>query len=118
MEEIKSKTESLAHEIAQYCDISLKIGVINATQKTSTFAAKGFTALLVLIISVLIILFLSVGAAMWVGEELQNVKAGYFIMGGFYVIIAIVLIALRKNILYPFVRNYITKQVYEQNNDL
>ena len=37
-----------------------------------------------MLVIVFILLFLGLGAAWWIGEKLDNMKAGFFIVGGVY----------------------------------
>jgi hypothetical protein len=61
----------------------------------------------------LVLLFGSLGISLWLGEVFSNAKVGYFIVCGFYTLIALLILLLRKKTLFPFVQNLIIQKVYE-----
>lgn len=71
--------------------------------------------ILLVIIAVFILLFAGLGAAWWLGEYLDNIKAGFFIIGGFYTIIILAVLLTSQKIWIPRIRNMIIKTIYEQD---
>ena len=49
------------------------------------------------------------------GEALENMKAGFFIVGGVYGTILVIILIMAKKILIPGIRNLIIKKIYEQD---
>jgi len=99
--------------VTEYLDTFLRLTVVNATQKATTVASVSLMALMITFFFMLVLLFASVGISIWLGDLLHNVTAGYFIMCGFYLITSILILLLRKTILFPFVQNIIIQKVYE-----
>lgn len=69
-----------------------------------------------LLVGLFILLFASLGFAWWLGEYLNNLKAGFFLVGGGYAFIFLALLLTNKKIILPRIRNSIIKKMYEQDN--
>ena len=113
MEDFKSKAENLTDHVGQYVETYIKLTALKATDKASGFASISVTGMLVCFLSFCILFFVGIGAALWVGELLNNVKAGYFIVAGFYILVTILIIGFHEKIINPWVRNFIIKKIYE-----
>jgi hypothetical protein len=113
MEEVKPKEESLSNHLTDYIETYFKLTVVNATQKATAVASVSLVTILVTFFFVFVLLFGGAGCSMWIGESLGNMKAGYFLVGGFYFLCALIVILIRKSILFPMVRNNIIRKVYE-----
>jgi hypothetical protein len=55
------------------------------------------------------------GAAWWIGDAMDNMKAGFFIVGGFYTLILLIVLAMAKSYIIPNVRDMIIKKMYEED---
>lgn len=88
---------------------------VRIVEHTSMGASISIVGIITLLIVVFVLLFSGMGAAWWIGDEMNNVKAGFFIVGGFYTLILIILLATAKSFLIPGVRNMIIKKMYEQD---
>ncbi len=106
-------TEKLAEHVAGYAETYVKLGVVNATEKATVVATVSLTAVLLLFFFMFVLLFSGVGIALWVGEALQDAKVGYFCVASFYLLCALIFLALRKKFIFPFVRDQIIRKVYE-----
>ncbi len=113
MEDLKTKTETLADHVSDYIETYVKLAVVNATQKATSVASVSLMAVLITFFFMFVLIFAGIGASLWLGEMLENMKAGYFIVGGFYLVVAGLLLLFRKSLVFPFVRNQIIRKVYE-----
>jgi hypothetical protein len=113
MEQLKVKAEHLTENVKEYVETYLKLSVVKITDKATGFAAVSIMGILVCFLALCILFFLGIGAAIWLGEIMDNVKAGYFIVAGTYTLITLILIVSRESFLFPLVRNFIIKKVYE-----
>jgi hypothetical protein len=113
MDQLKAQAENLTEHVKEYVETYLKLGVIKTTDKATGFAAVSIMGILVCFLSLCILFFLGIGVALWLGEVMNNIKAGYFIVAGFYILITVILVAFRETLLFPLVRNFIIKKVYE-----
>jgi len=113
MEDIKTHTDSLADKIGLYIETYMKLIGITATKRITGIASLGIISAFILFLFMFILFFLGIGIALWLGESLNNEKAGYFIVAGFYVVCVTIILIFRKELIFPFIRNYIIKKVYE-----
>ena len=113
VEDIKTVTENLTEHAAEYVETYVKLALINVTQKATEVATVSLAAILLTFFCMFVLLFSGVGMAVWIGEELQNMKTGYFCVAGFYLACAILFVLLRKTLIFPFVRDHIIRKVYE-----
>jgi hypothetical protein len=115
MEEQKKATERLIDAAGNWVDTYRKLMVLRVVEHASRGASISIMGVLSAVIVIFLLLFLGLGLAWWVGEAMENMKAGFFIVGGFYAVVLLVILALAKKVLIPAIRNIIIKQVYEQN---
>jgi hypothetical protein len=111
--DIRTKAENLIDHLSDYVETYLKLGVVNATQKATGVATVTLTATLLSFFCLFVLFFAGMGVAIWLGESWSNMKAGYFTVAGFYVLCALLFVALRKKFILPFVRDHIIRKVYE-----
>lgn len=112
-DETKSKVQSLTESVSEYIQIYLKLGAVNATEKATVVATIALTASLLSLFLLFILFFTGIGLAIWLGEALGNLKAGYFIVAGCYILFVILFVSFRKRFIFPFVRDHIIQKVYE-----
>lgn len=99
IDELKENIQAFAQSNAEY----YKLQIFKSS-------AKGGSALvrfvLLFIFGLLAIVLLSVALAIVIGEALENASAGYFIVGGFYVLLCILVLVFGKK---PLDKLFLTK---------
>ncbi len=88
---------------------------VRIVEHTSMGASISIVGIITLLIIVFVLAFSGLGAAWWIGDTMNNMKAGFFIVGGFYTLILIAVLASAKSFIIPNVRNLIIKKIYEQD---
>lgn len=88
---------------------------IKIIEHSSLAGAASILGIILLVVAVFILLFAGIGFAWWLGEHLNNMKAGFFIIGGMYSVILLILILISKKVLLPSLRNTIIKKIYDQD---
>ena len=88
---------------------------VRIVEHTSIGASISIVGIITLLIVVFVLIFSGLGAAWWIGDTMNNMKAGFFIVGGFYTLILIGVLATAKSFIIPNVRNMIIKKIYEQD---
>ncbi len=58
------------------------------------------------IMLVLALLFLSISAAFWIGSELDKTSLGFLIVGGFYLLVGLVIYMLRHSLRKPLLKKF------------
>jgi hypothetical protein len=113
MEDSKTQTEGLSEKISAYIETYLKLLGVTATKRATGIASLGIVSVLILALFIFIFFFLGMGAALWIGESMNNQKAGYFIVGGFFILCMFIILIFRKELIFPFVRNFLIRKIYE-----
>ena len=112
--EIKERAEDVFDYATEYLEARWNLGVLNASEKTATTFSSIVAGIIVGIFGVIVLLFVSLGIAWMIGEKMENHAAGFFIVGGFYTIVGIILYGIRdKFIKVPLVNSFIKKLYYE-----
>jgi hypothetical protein len=113
VEDIKTAAEHLTEHATDYVETYIKLALVNATQKATTIATASLTAIMLTLLGVFFMVFAGIGVAMWIGEATQNMKLGFFAVGGFFLLLALVFMAIRTKLVVPFVRDRIVGNVHE-----
>ena len=101
--------------VADWVETYRNLMGVRIAEHTSHGSSVSFLSALTMLVIVFILLFLGLGAAWWIGEQLDNMKAGFFIVGGVYGTVLIIILAMAKKVLIPGIRNLIIKKIYEQD---
>jgi len=115
MEENKKGSEKIVGAVADWVETYRNLMGVKVVEHTSLGASVSLFGVLTTLVIVFILLFLGLGAAWWIGEQLDNMKAGFFIVGGVYGMVLIIILAMAKKVLIPGIRNLIIKTIYEQD---
>jgi hypothetical protein len=113
MGELKDKAAELTDHVGDYLETMYKLTVLNATDKASGIASASITGVVVFILTIFAVLFASVGLGWWLGEKLDSMLAGFVIVAGVYILLIFVILAFHKNHIFPLLRNFIIKKIYE-----
>jgi hypothetical protein len=94
-----------------YGKTALNLLKLNAIDKSTDIVSSLISRIIVFMTVVLSLLIISIGGALWLGKLLGDSFYGFFIVGGLYAILAILLQVFRNQwIKYP-VSNSIIKQM-------
>jgi hypothetical protein len=113
MEALKDTAEDIADHTGDLLGTYYKLFLINAADKGGTVVSVGVAAIVIMILGIIVMLFGGVGLAWWIGEGLQNMKAGFFITGGIFLFVLALCLALRKRFIFPLIRNAVISKLYE-----
>lgn len=115
MEENKNTSEKLVDAVGNWIETYRNLLTLRVVEHASEGASISILGIIALLFGIFILLFVGLGSAWWMGESLNNMKAGFFIVGGIYTTLLIVVMAMAKKILLPGLRNLIIKKIYEQD---
>jgi hypothetical protein len=106
MEENKNVFSDMGSGIIDYAESWYKLTLLTGTKKATRVAA--FLGLFVLF-------FAGLALGIWLGNLLNNESLGYIIVSGAFLLIMVILIALRNKIVFPLIRDGIIRNIYENN---
>lgn len=105
-EEIKEQISQVEEGVRSYVKNSLdlyRLQSFRSMMKGITMATK---VLLIGGVVSIALLFLSLGAAFWLGTILGTTAEGFLVVGGFYVLFGIILFLLRNKIEKPLLKRF------------
>ena len=113
MDEQSGLIESLIEKGEQYGKTTLELLKLKTLDKSADVVSNLVSWLIVVIFAVLFFLILNIGIALWLGELLGKSYYGYFVVSGFYALLAILFGIFRKQWIKNPVNNSIITQVLE-----
>lgn len=110
---IREETKDLSEHIGDFLETYYQLLTINIAQKGINIATAIINAVVLAFLCLMIISFTGVGLAWWLGNIINSRAGGFFLMAGIYLVAVVVLILMRKKLIFPFLRNLITRKIYE-----
>ena len=117
MEELKTNIQSLKTHAGDYVKTYLQLTKAKAAQGASTAAASAAVMIAAVFFGIFFLSFLFLGLAWWIGDALDSPAAGFFIVAGIFLLIIVILFALRKKVIVPAIRNAIISSIYEEKKE-
>jgi hypothetical protein len=111
---MEDKTElitSLIEEVKEYGKNTAELYKLKAIDKSADLLSTMIFRVVVSIILVLFFLFISFGLAFWLGSILGEIWHGFFVLGGFYGVIAIMISLVAKKWFKRTIGDTIVKQI-------
>ena len=113
MDEQSGLIESLIAKGEQYGKTTLELLKLKTLDKSADVVSNLVSWLIVVIFAVLFFLVLNIGIALWLGELMGKSYYGFFVVSGFYALLAIVFAVFRKQLIKIPVNESIINQVLE-----
>jgi len=113
MDEQSGSIESLIEKGEQYGKTTLELLKLKTLDKSADVASNLVSWLIVVIFAVLFFLILNIGIALWLGEVLGKSYYGFFVVSGFYALLALIFGIFRKQLIKEPLNNSIIEQVLE-----
>jgi len=111
MEDNTKMIESLLEKASDFGKTSFDLIKLKALDKTSDAVSSFIPHSVVFIIIAVIMLFLNLGIAFWLGDILGKTYFGFFVVAGFYVIIGFILHFFLNKWLKRIISNYIIRNM-------
>jgi hypothetical protein len=111
MNDIETSVELLFQRVEEYSKTSLQLLHFKAIEKSSDVLSSLLTNLITILVAIMAILFIHIGVAWWIGSLLHHVAYGFFIVGGFYTLVAITMQLFKKSWIKSPLHNSIITQM-------
>ena len=112
MEE-RSKLEAFVEHAKDYAELRLELVKLEASAKISNVVSSIASAVVIGLLGLFVLLFASLGVAWWIGQANDNPSMGFFIVAGFYVLLAVVVYLMRNSIKLPIINGMLQTLHYE-----
>jgi len=111
-----TKIEETVDSIKDYLNTRYELALLKASDKIAHIGSNIASVLPLMFLTVLSVLMLSVGLALYLNRVMESDFAGFFVVGGAYVLILCVLAAVRKQSIAKPMRNKIIKELFKNHN--
>lgn len=115
MEE-QTKIEETVDSIKDYLNTRYELAILKAADKSAHLASNTLSYIPIFFLTMLTALMLSFGLAFYLNHVLVSDYCGFLIVGGVYLVIGLILAAVRKNSIAKPFRNKIIKELFKTNN--
>lgn len=105
MAQNSSLVDSLLEKATDYSNTSIELIKLKAVDKTSDSVSSIVAPTIIILVVGIALLFLNLGLALWLGPLLGELSYGFLLVGGFYIVVSI--------ILYLFMRDKLKATVYD-----
>jgi uncharacterized membrane protein YozB (DUF420 family) len=112
--EVQSKVEDLVDNLTEYAEARWKLLTINTIDKVADISSSFIVSLVVGVVAFFALFFLSIGVAWWIGMETQNPAMGFFIVGGFYTLLTLIVYLLREKLIKNTILGALIKKLYDK----
>lgn len=112
MEKDTNLFESLLESVTEYGKTTWQLGRLQAIEKATDVASSLVTHTIVIVLIFTFLFLSNLGLALWLGGILENIWHGFFIVAGFYGIIAIILHFFFHDWLKKQFRDFFIKQIF------
>lgn len=106
-----NKVEKLINDLKHYAEVRYDLIVLNLQDKLSELISSFASIALLSILAVFILLFGSIGGALWLGEYFHCTSIGFFCVAGFYFVLALLLFFSRETLIKLPVINALLKKI-------
>lgn len=113
MEEEKSFTQRIYDQVEEYAKTTVELYRLKAINSLADVFAAVSTGFIIWVIISFFLVFVSIGAAFYIGEVLGKWHYGFFIVAGFYALVGIIIYALRFKCLKQRINNFIIRQIFK-----
>ncbi len=116
MDQQSGLVESLIEKGEQYGKTTLKLLKLKTLDKSADVISNVVSWLIVVVFALLFFLIFNIGIALWIGQILGKSYYGFFIVSGFYALLAILFTIFRKQFVKDPVSNSIITQILEEKS--
>ena len=113
MESNPTSVEDLFEKVKDYADVRIDLFKLKAINKVSGSVSSFLTTIVMALIFCVVFLCITAGLALWIGDSLGKAWYGFFIVGGGYLIIGLVLYSLRGRLVKSVISNKLIKELID-----
>jgi hypothetical protein len=118
-ETLADNISELISNIKTYVNAKIDLNILLTFEKVGKLQSFLMTTIILLVILSFCVFFMTIALAIWIGNRLDNHSLGFFIVGGAYLLVAIIFYIFRKQLIEKAVIRNLIKILFPQdkNND-
>ncbi|AXP79619.1 hypothetical protein CJ739_521 [Mariniflexile rhizosphaerae] len=118
MDTIATNIELLYEKAKDYAEINIELGKLYAIDKIADVASSILSRLVITMGVAMVVLFLSIGLSLYLGELLGKDYFGFLVVSGFYLIVTICISFYRDKIIKAPVANLFIEKLLKKKHML
>jgi hypothetical protein len=111
MENNHNNVEELFEKLKDYADVRIDLFKLKSINRVSGFTSSVMTSLILLALLGAVLLCITIGLGLLIGALIGKTYLGFFILGGIYIIIGLVLYSKREKLIKTRVSNKLIKEL-------
>jgi hypothetical protein len=115
--EAESRVKSIAGHIRHYLETRTKLFMLDTANKATSMFSSFVTYALLAVVGTFVLLFLSIGAALWIGHAYGETSMGFLIIGLFYLLVMLILYLGRNSLIRTPLVNTCLTSMFEDEKD-
>lgn len=112
-EEIKEEAKDIVNHVGDFLETYYELLTVRLAKSVVDITSSLINSIILALLGFLFLSFVSLGLAWWLGNVVDNRAGGFFITAGIYLVIIVAVIVMRKKLIFPFLRNFLTRKIYE-----
>lgn len=112
-EDFKTKLSGLKDHVNDYVGTYAQIAKARAVRGVSNATAGIVIGITAFFFAFFFLFFMGFGLGWWLGNVLDHRAGGFFAVAGFFLLLCILLFALRRKVIVPMIRNMLISKIYE-----
>lgn len=105
--------ERLLYDTGDYLETKTELWKLKLADGASDAVSGSVTTLVLAAIGFIFLLLMSIGVALWLGELTGKIYHGFFIVGAFYALVALLFYVFRERWLKVPVANKILRKIFK-----
>lgn len=111
-----TKIEETVDSIKDYLNTRYELALLKASDKLAHIGSNIASFIPLIFFTMLSVLMLSVGLALYLNHITDSDYSGFFVVGGAYVLILLILATVRRQSIAKPMRNRIIKELFKNHN--
>ena len=107
MNSIVDHIEDIVSKAGNIAETKVELWKLRAVGKVSETVSSLISVIAIVLLTITAIIILSLGIAFWIGSELGKTSYGFFIVGGFYVLVGLLVYVFRRQLIKTPLSNLI-----------
>jgi hypothetical protein len=117
MEKTSTLVNSIYSGTTDYLHLQTRSVKLEIYERITNVISSGISMSFIILFGVFSFLFINVGLAFWLSEELASNKLGFLAIGGFYAVVLCVFLLFKDRIAKNKVKNAVLLKVSKSHND-
>lgn len=111
MQEEPTDIDILLSDAGDFIETKAMLWKLKTIESLADVSGELVSGLAMIAIASLVVLFVSIGVALLVGDWLGKACWGFFIVGGFYLLVALIMLAMRQRLLKESFSNLLIRKI-------